>query len=330
MMLEDATFLGKSSIKIPPEKKLPSGVTKTTADVVKRKDESEKANHKLERSAENAVGRTAQSSLKNGTQPSNHGSFPGNPPHTPVASNSSMVPWGFHHATGHQWLVPVMSPSEGLVYKPYPGPGFPGTGCGGCGPVGSNFFPGGFMNPGYGVPTPHHYQGMGVVPGAPPVSPSYFPPYGMPVISPAMSGAPVEQTNWFNSAGSQVQNGQVSGRGASTNVHQNTCSLPTQQSGADPAGVNLQISRDCEPQGSIASSPNEREPGHAADPPADGIDALPLFPMGPADADGIPHLQDTEAIKVIRVVPHNPSTASKSAARIFQSIQEERKQYDLL
>jgi EARLY FLOWERING 3 protein len=31
---------------------------------------------------------------------------------------------------------------------------------------------------------------------------------------------------------------------------------------------------------------------------------------------------------VIKVVPHNRRSATESAARIFQSIQEERKQYD--
>ncbi|PKI47582.1 hypothetical protein CRG98_032023 [Punica granatum] len=37
--------------------------------------------------------------------------------------------------TGNQWLVPIVSPSEGLVYKPYTGPGPPGTGI--RGPVSS-------------------------------------------------------------------------------------------------------------------------------------------------------------------------------------------------
>ncbi|MCI77387.1 early flowering 3/high response, partial [Trifolium medium] len=47
-----------------------------------------------------------------------------------------------------------MSPSEGLVYKPYPGPGFTGTNFGGCGPFGAAPSGGAFMNPSYGIPPP--------------------------------------------------------------------------------------------------------------------------------------------------------------------------------
>ncbi|EPS58039.1 hypothetical protein M569_16778 [Genlisea aurea] len=48
---------------------------------------------------------------------------------------------------GRQLLIPVISPSEGLVYKPYPVPTTCEGGC--CGPdPGNNFFP----SPVYGVP----------------------------------------------------------------------------------------------------------------------------------------------------------------------------------
>jgi len=41
-------------------------------------------------------------------------------------------------------------------------------------------------------------------------------------------------------------------------------------------------------------------------------------------------LETRQKPQVIRVVPHNPRSATVSAARIFQSIQEERKRYDLV
>ncbi|XP_010545644.1 PREDICTED: ELF3-like protein 2 isoform X2 [Tarenaya hassleriana] len=41
--------------------------------------------------------------------------------------SSSSSPWWFS-APGRQWLVPVVSPSEGLVYKPYTGPSPPTSG----------------------------------------------------------------------------------------------------------------------------------------------------------------------------------------------------------
>ncbi|KAL3655524.1 hypothetical protein CASFOL_001310 [Castilleja foliolosa] len=38
------------------------------------------------------------------------------------STDAKLAPWFFHPPIGNQWLVPIKSPSEGLVYKPYPGP----------------------------------------------------------------------------------------------------------------------------------------------------------------------------------------------------------------
>ncbi|KOM42187.1 hypothetical protein LR48_Vigan04g238500 [Vigna angularis] len=204
-----------------------------------RKDDSEKLNHKMECSAENAVGKTGTG------------------------------PWCFHQSAGHQWLVPVMTPYEGLVYKPYPRPGFTGTDGGGCGPAP---FGGNFMNPAYGIPTSH--QGVGVSPQTPPGSLAYFPPYGMTVMNATMSESAVDQ-------------------------------------------------------GSTASSPGVMAQGLSTGQVAEGRDVLPLFPMVPAEPESIPRSLETgQPTRVIKVVPHNRISATVSAARIFQSIQEERKQYD--
>ncbi|RDX97675.1 Protein EARLY FLOWERING 3, partial [Mucuna pruriens] len=318
ILLEDGAFLGKSPPKGSPPKKLPlEYVVKPRQQNLKHKDDSEKLNHKMECSAENAVGKTSLSSVKNGSHLTNYTPFPRNPHHTNVAADSGMAPWCFNQSPGHQWLIPVMTPSEGLVYKPYPGPGFTGTGCGGCGPFGSAPLGGTFMNPSYGIPTSN--QGDGVPPDTPPASHGYFPPpYGMPVMNAEMSESAVEQVNQFSALGSRRGGGEAN---LNTN-NQSSCNLPVERNGATSHFLKYQKSKDFELQGSTASSPSEMTQGGQI---GEGRDVLPLFPMAPAEPDSLETGQPT---RVIKVVPHNRRSATASAARIFQSIQEERKQYD--
>lgn len=47
---------------------------------------------------------------------------------SPLDASPEKGPWCFPPPPGNQWLIPVRSPSEGLVYKPYPGPCFPSIG----------------------------------------------------------------------------------------------------------------------------------------------------------------------------------------------------------
>ncbi|CBI20609.3 unnamed protein product, partial [Vitis vinifera] len=332
LMVDESAYLGKPSLKSSPAKKLPlEYVVKPPPNMVMHKDDYERASHQLECSAENAVGKTHLPSVKNGNPPSNYGPYIGNPPPAPAPTDSKMGPWCYPQPPGHQWLVPVMSPSEGLVYKPYPGPGFMSTVCGGCGPMGSAPMTGSFINPAYGVPSSHHHQGIGVHPGTPPIGHGYFPPYGMSVMNhPTISGSAVEQMNRFAGHGSLSQSGQLSGGGASFNMqHQNSCNVPTPKR-AIPQGVKFPMSKDSEFQGSTASSPSEREQQVGTGDTAEGRDPLPLFPMAPAAIPaGDPQPNGTDQpTRVIRVVPHNPRSATESAARIFQSIQDERKQLD--
>lgn len=323
-MLEDSAFLGKPSLKGPSTKKLPPEyVVKPLPLIVNRKDDSEKPNHKMECYAENAVVKTSLSSVKNSSQPSHYGGYFGNPLPAPVTGDNKMGPWCFHQSPGHQWLVPVMSPSEGLVYKPYPGPGFMGTVCGGYGPFSSTPVSGNFMNPAYGVAASHH-QGIA---GTPPVGHTYFPPYGVPVANPTMPTSAVEQTNCNPGPGLQNQNGQISGAGANFNMQQQaSCNVPTQKNVSQ--GMRFKASKGSELQGSTASSPGERVQGVGKRLNAEGRDALELFPSVPVvqKEASQPHGIDLPS-RVIKVVPHNPRSATESAARIFQSIQEERKQY---
>ncbi|KAL5853470.1 hypothetical protein ACOSQ3_008588 [Xanthoceras sorbifolium] len=332
LLLEDSALLGRASLKASPTKKLPSEyIVKTVPHIVKRKDDSEKPKHNMECSAENAVGKMSLSSVKNGSQPSTYGSYHAYPPAAPVASDSPMAPWYFHQSPGHQWLVPIMSPSEGLIYKPYPGPEFMGTVCGGgCGPFGPTPLTGNFMHPAYGVPAPHTHHGIGVMPGAHPVGHNYFPPYGMPVMNQSVSGSAAEQKNQSAGFGSLGQNGHSSGRGANFNMQrEGSCNVPTQKIGTVPQAMQFQASKDMDVQGSTASSPGERLQRNMTGATAEGQDAQPHFSMASEPPEGAPQPQDAEQpTKVIRVVPRNPRSATESVARIFQFIQEERKQYE--
>ncbi|XP_050234462.1 protein EARLY FLOWERING 3 [Mercurialis annua] len=323
-LLEESTYLGKPSVKDCPAKKLPAEyVVAPPMNVSKFKDDSEKPNHKLECSAENAVGKTSFS--KSGSQPLN---FIGNSTPVPMAADPKMAPLCFHHSLGHQWLVPVMSPSEGLVYKPFTAPEFTG---GGSGPYGMTPLTGNFINPNYGIPASHlPHQGTVPIPGVPSPGHGYLPPYGMQFMNPVMSGSAVEQMNY---AGSDPH-GQLSGRGANFNMqHQNSCNVPLQKRGSTPQVTMFQASKESELHRSTASSPSERAPRNPerrdvlrAPRVPERRDALTLFPMDPAGS-AQPQKSD-QPRRVIKVVPHNRRSATESAARIFQSIQEERKQYD--
>ena len=153
-MVDESAYLGKPSLKSSPAKKLPlEFVVKPPPNMVKHKDDSERTSHQLECSAENAVGKTPLPSVKNRNPPSNYGPYMGNPLPVPVPADGKGGggPWCYPQPPGHQWLVPVMTPSEGLVYKPYPGVGFMSTVCGGYGLMGPAPMTGSFINPAYGV-----------------------------------------------------------------------------------------------------------------------------------------------------------------------------------
>ncbi|XP_006646013.3 protein HEADING DATE 3B-like isoform X1 [Oryza brachyantha] len=230
---------------------------------------------------------------------------------TPVASDNQNN-WGAQlQPIQNQWLVPVMSPSEGLVYKPYSGP---------CPPAGSLLAPfytscaplslpstaGDFMNSAYGVPIPHHQpQHMGA-PGPPAMPMNYFPPFSIPVMNPGAPASMAEQgrhPSMPQPYGNFEQHSWISGNMS------------------HPSGIwRFHASRDSEAQASSASSPFDRlqcggsRPVSAAFPTASAQNTQPQPSSGS---------QDNQTI-VIRVVPHNSRTASESAARIFRSIQRER------
>ncbi|KAG5244199.1 protein EARLY FLOWERING [Salix suchowensis] len=186
---------------------------------------------------------------------------------------------------------------------------------------------GNFMTSAYGVPTSHYHQGIGFLPGASPVGNACFPPYGMPGMNPAISGSVVEQMNYFAGSGSCGQTAQYPGGILSSNMqHQSSSTELTQKSEAVLQGMKLQASKNT----SVVKSPSGRVQGVGTVQSADGSAAPPPFPVTPSP-ERAPQLQETDQLsKVIKVVPHNGRSATESAARIFQSIQEGRKQYETL
>ncbi|MCI19380.1 protein EARLY FLOWERING 3-like, partial [Trifolium medium] len=199
LLLEDAAILGKFPLQESTHKSLSlEVVVEPQTQNHKQQDHSENLNRKSECSAENGVGKTSFTYQSYGSHLSNYTPFPGNPQQENAGTQC------FNQSPGHQWLIPVMSPSEGLVYKPFPGPGFNGAVYGGCGPFGQGPPDGTVMNPTYGVPNFH--QAIAVSPFIPPSSYAYFPPHGVPAaINQSTSGSVVEQASQFVAHGSHDQ-----------------------------------------------------------------------------------------------------------------------------
>lgn len=302
-----------------PIKNLPiEPYSKSQSQTVKQKDDSQKPNQNTDYRFTESTGvapLSAHNDVLNkvaGESPRCAEPYSGNTHPVPPASENRSNPWCFQ-PPAHQWLVPVMSPSEGLIYKPYAGPCPPTTGF--TAPVYGNYSPMS-LPPGYTVP-PCPQQNMGVLSGAPPIAPNYLPtPYGLPAMNPMISNSAVEQMSPMAGPRPNLQTEQNS---------RSSCNMSFPKSDAFTGRPwKAHASKDSELQGSTASSPCERAQG-------EGRDALPLFPMAPtAEASAQPSESNSKEhqTRVIRVVPHNARSATESAARIFRSIQEERQQLD--
>lgn len=267
----------------------------------KDKDDSNKPSHNMECSGATAEGKAASfSSVQDDFYASNC-----RPQSTPFVSDAETSPWVFHQPPGQQWLIPVMSPSEGLIYKPYnPGHGFMSPLCGGyCLPPGSNPMMGTFVNPGYGVPPSRHpYQGIGV------------PPYGMPFVNGAISNVVKPRVTKERSDLEVIST--ANSPGAMSNV-------------VKPHATKERT----ELQGiSTASSPGKGARGIMVSPTARERNGIPLLPTSQAghvpERDPQFYVTHKQPATVIKVVPRNAMSATESVARIFQSIQEGRKQCD--
>ncbi|KAK4836937.1 hypothetical protein QYF36_001483 [Acer negundo] len=156
---------------------------------------------------------------------------------------------------------------------------------------------GDFLSTAYGVPASHQ-QGIGILPGNPPLGRIYFPPYGMPVMNPSISSSAVEQMSPF--PGTRTKDNHLSvGDINFIMPNQSSCDMSSQMSRAISCCLGkFQASKESEVQGSTASSPAaERAKG----------DALPVFPMEPIVQASVQKAQTNEQqSRVIKVVPHNP------------------------
>ncbi|KAF8025664.1 hypothetical protein BT93_F2489 [Corymbia citriodora subsp. variegata] len=230
------------------------------------------------------------------------------------------APWGFP-PIGNQWLVPMMSPSKGLIYKSYSAVSTPGGGAvgplyGSCTPISFDSI-GNDVSTTSGIPASHQ-QAMGNLPRTPPAGQTFFLPWGIPLMNPSLE----QMSNPFIlGSQSNLQVNQWSTGEVSINrPHQSSGNVSTQVSRVISChGDKSQTVKENEPWGSTASSPSERLGGAA----------LPLFPVDPTKSDQKVQVRSSNRQeKLIKVVPHNPRLAAESAARIFQSIQEERKRHE--
>lgn len=227
---------------------------------------------------------------------------------------------------GNQWLVPMMSPSEGLIYKSYsavcpPRGGTVGPLYGGCAPISFESM-GNDVGMTFGIPASQR-QAMGILPRTSVAGQTFFLPWGIPLTNPSVASSAIEPMSNPFILGSQ-SNPQVNQRSTGevniSRTHQSSCNVSTQVSRVISCdGLKSPTLKENELQGSTGSNPSEKLGGAA----------LPLFPIDPTKSDQKVQVHSSNRLeKVIKVVPHNPRSAAESAARIFQSIQEERKRHE--
>ncbi|KAG6423390.1 hypothetical protein SASPL_113785 [Salvia splendens] len=329
LLVADSDLIDKPTLKVLPGAKiaLPAPV-KAMPNVPKQISEPEKLCPDKEISAENTTGKASFSSIQNDAPLPSSQLVTGNSPAPSLTSNPNAAPWCFNQPPGHQWLIPVMTPSEGLVYKPYPGPSF-------VGPPGPNPAIDSFLTRPYGIAGPHphpHYQPLPLPPSGPSGPHGYFPTFGMlPIMNAvAMSNSSVEQMN------PRPIPSQASAGEASICVQHHNASLTPlrhlKRAYRDGAS-SLHVPRDSDHVRAFTdgtSSPAKRLQDSRGSNDAEQTNEL-LFPTAPSSDTGRCSLARPNPVRltqVIRVVPHNARSATESAARIFQSIQEERKQYE--
>ncbi|XP_031407055.1 protein HEADING DATE 3B-like isoform X2 [Punica granatum] len=281
LLLEDV------SLKVPPQNKLTIKIIQPPIQNPDHREGSEKHTHRIEQLAENGVSNRSFSTVLR-----SHRTHVGDTHSIPAATDNSKAGfWSYHQQSPpkHQWLIPVMSPSEGLVYKPYPGPGCMGPYNG----QGPSPFVSSFMGPAYGVPT-------------------HFPTYGALMMRPNFSGSSIEQIHRFH---------QWSEENPDMNLqHQSSCNEPKQNLAAGPPPENF---RESEIQLSTGSSPGERPIEGAG-----GVLPLfPMAPRESSGGSEL-NKSSQQPTRVIKVIPHDCRSATESVAWIFRSIQEERRLHE--
>ncbi|KAK7381719.1 hypothetical protein VNO80_00266 [Phaseolus coccineus] len=319
ILLIDNLLLNKPPPKTSTTKKFQSDfVGEKPSSVVKLDSKSVKA-PTAEHATNSAVEKIPIPCFNNITkghtnQPPNFGHHLANLPIASSDTNSKQSPSYVYPPPGNQWLVPVMSPSEGLVYKPVLGPCPPNAGFmapiyGTCGSVSFNPLSKDVSSEAALAPSSH--QKFGILSGS--SLPQFLPPPFIHNPS-SISASAVEQMGQSNGPENHNSCGEVN----SAIIYQSSSNISSPTSQVMSRNISTHHSpKDKEPQRSTASSPSKR---------ISAGEVLPLFPLAPTfwqseDRNTQAELQP----RVIKAMPHNSKSASESAARIFRSIQEERK-----
>lgn len=312
ILFEDSIIFNKPSVNIPLKKKLQP---KSCLDYV-----AQDAHRKLSVP-------TYDSEKGHFTPKSALNPYPGALSPTSYVLDASIGPWCFHTSPGNQWLVPVRSPSEGLIYKPYTGPFPPIASCitpvyGGCDNMSLTRNDGDSVSATYGIPTSNQ-QGIGVYSGPAALGRLCFQTNALPMINTSNLSLAVKQTNPLATGSSSGQDNPCLSTDINYTIpYRIPCDVTSQKSGImTESSRTMAVLKGRDFQGNTDNIPEERTQG----------DALSLFPTKPTvqmSPHPIQNHNTEQQIQVIKVVPHNPKSAYESVARIFQSIQEERKQHE--
>ncbi|XP_058743583.1 ELF3-like protein 2 [Vicia villosa] len=325
LLFEDNLVLNKPPTKTPSPEKLQSNfVSEQPLTVFKHDSKSEKA-PTSEDVKNSAVGNIPFPCVNNISKEHNRLSYYGNHHLGNLAlassdKNSNSISISKQSSSivypppPNQWLVPVMSPSEGLVYKPIIGPCPPNAGgimtplYGACGAL--SLTPGtkDVLDPSL---TSFH-QKIGILSGS--SLPQLLPPCVPSFMHRSISSSSVEQMGQSSGPKNRHSYAELN----SAILYQSPSNMSTQISQVMSRNISTyqSLEDNKELQVSTASSPSKRMKG----------DELPLFPLAPtfwSSPDRDSHVEHQS--KVIKALPHNKKSASESAAKIFMSIQDERK-----
>ncbi|KAE9584664.1 hypothetical protein Lalb_Chr25g0280491 [Lupinus albus] len=308
LLLEDNLVSNKQSLKSSTIKKLQSDYQQPTS-IVKLNTKSEKP-PTAEHAKSIAFGKIPLPCLNNISKGlPNFGHDLRNPALGLPDINIKQSPSCVFPPPGNQWLVPVMSPSEGLVYKPMVGPCPPNAGF--MPPVHNAFSTMSFNLGSKDVTdasalSSGSHQRTGILSSS--SLPNSLPPPFMPLpMLPVSAVEHIGQSNGPEEANSAI-------------LYQSSSNLSSQASRSLSRNVptTYHSLKEKESQTSTATSPPKRVKG----------DVLPLFPVAPTlwPSTKDKNIKNVEnQPRVIKSMPHNPKSATESAARIFRSIQEERK-----
>ncbi|XP_054792252.1 ELF3-like protein 2 [Prosopis cineraria] len=307
LLIQDKLLLNKPTLKVSAPKKLQSdSVIEQPSSNAKLNDSNFEKPITVECAESNIIRFPGVNNMSKGphVQLPTYGHHSGKQSTSPSSSHKYQTsPCYVYAAPGNQWLVPFISPSEGLVYKPFVGPCPPNAG---------------FMGPVYGACNP-----ISLTPGNKDVPDATHVPYILPPSTSAFAHEQMSPPTKMQSKGG-TENYQSTGFVNSSILYQSTSNMSSQMSQVMSRHVtnDNHTSEDKDLQTSTGSSPPKRMKG----------DALPLFPMAPTFWASSDH-QKAQAVKehqprIIKAIPHNPKSTTESAARIFRSIQERGSIYD--